>query len=272
MKRKIGILSLYIVIFIATISTVGFVLGLVNYNNETKIYARTSNNGLQILQGSKWEDFFVKGVNIGAALPGKWFTEFPEDEKVYLDWFDKIGNMNANCIRVYTLLPSQFYSALESYNSKHSNNPIWLLQEIWPEESPGGQDYLNSTYVEQYIHEIEIDIDAIHGNAIIPERKGRAYGVYKKDVSRYDGQKLEGTEKTSRDILAEQVGDSSRTIHRYIRLAFLVPDLLELVDKGRLSVTPAVDVSYFPEQIQKYLVEYINENGFLIRRCLDLRK
>ena len=46
-------------------------------------------------------------------------------------------------------------------------------------------------------------------------------------------------------------------------VTFLVPALLELVDKGRLSVTPAVDVSYFPEQIQKYLVEYINENGFL---------
>ena len=202
MKRKIGILSLYIVIFIATISTVGFVLGLVNYNNETKIYARTSNNGLQILQGSKWEDFFVKGVNIGAALPGKWFTEFPEDEKVYLDWLDKIGSMNANCIRVYTLLPSQFYSALESYNSKHSNNPLWLLQEIWPEESPEGQDYLKSAYVDEYLHEIEIDIDAIHGNAIIPERKGRAYGVYNKDVSRYVLGYLVGRELEPDEVIA----------------------------------------------------------------------
>lgn len=69
--------------------------------------------------------------------------------------------------------------------------------------------------------------------------------------------------KKSRDLIAEQVSDSGRTISRYIRLTFLVPDLMELVDKGRLSVTPAVDVSYFPEQIQKYLVEYINENGFL---------
>lgn len=72
-----------------------------------------------------------------------------------------------------------------------------------------------------------------------------------------------GPNKKSRDLIGEQVSDSGRTISRYIRLSFLVPDLLELVDKGRLSVTPAVDVSYFPEQIQKYLVEYINENGFL---------
>ena len=180
----------------------GFVLGLVNYNNKTKSYSRTSNTGLQILQGGTWKDFFVKGVNIGSALPGKWFTEFPEDEKVYLDWFDKIGSMNANCIRVYTLLPSHFYSALESYNSKHSNNPIWLLQEIWPEESPEDQDYLNSTYVEKYIHEIEIDIDAIHGNAVIPERKGRAYGVYKKDVSRYVLGYLVGRELEPDEVIA----------------------------------------------------------------------
>lgn len=117
-------------------------------------------------------------------------------------------------------------------------------------------------------------VDAnIQREEILPSEKAFAYKMRLEAMNRqgqrtdltsgHNGQKLEGAEKTSRDILAEQVGDSSRTIHRYIRLAFLVPDLLELVDKGRLSVTPAVDVSYFPEQIQKYLVEYINENGFL---------
>ncbi len=73
----------------------------------------------------------------------------------------------------------------------------------------------------------------------------------------------DGTKLNSAEEISNQSGDSVRSIHRYIRLTFLVPNLLELVDKGRLSVTPAVDVSYFPEQIQKYLVEYINENGFL---------
>lgn len=108
-------------------------------------------------------------------------------------------------------------------------------------------------------------VDAnIQREEILPSEKAFAYKMRLEAMNRqgqrtdltsgHDGQKLEGAEKTSRDILSEQVGDSSRAIHRYIRLAFLVPDLLELVDKGRLSVTPAVDVSYFPEQIQKYLV------------------
>ena len=189
MKRKIGILTIYLVIIIATISIIVLVLDLLNIYkhkpSELSMYARTSKTGFQVLQDNEWEDFFVKGVNIGAALPGKWFTEFPEDEDVYSEWFDQIGSMNANCIRVYTLLPPQFYSALEDYNKKHTESPLWLLQEIWPEENPDGDDYLNKTYQEEYIKEIEYAVDAIHGEAIIPKRKGRAYGVYTKDVSRY---------------------------------------------------------------------------------------
>jgi protein associated with RNAse G/E len=60
-----------------------------------------------------------------------------------------------------------------------------LFQEIWPEENPDGGNYLDKTYEEQYKREIELGIDAIHGAANIPERKGRAYGLYTADVSDY---------------------------------------------------------------------------------------
>ena len=116
-------------------------------------------------------------------------------------------------------------------------------------------------------------VDAnIQREEILPSEKAFAYKMRMEAMNR-QGKRVDLTcgqddhksepNKKSRDLIAEQVSDSGRTISRYIRLTFLVPDLLELVDKGRLSVTPAVDVSYFPEQIQKYLVEYINENGFL---------
>lgn len=116
-------------------------------------------------------------------------------------------------------------------------------------------------------------VDAnIQREEILPSEKAFAYKMRMEAMNR-QGERVDLTcgqddhksepNKKSRDLIAEQVSDSGRTISRYIRLTFLVPALLELVDKGRLSVTPAVDVSYFPEQIQKYLVEYINENGFL---------
>lgn len=189
MKRKIGIVILYGIMAIATISMVVFVVTLVRDDphrpHEEKIYAKASGQGFQILKNGAWDEFFVKGVNIGAAVPGKWFTEFPEDEQVYLAWFEKIGQMNANTIRIYTLLPPEFYLALDKYNRRNTEAPLWLLQEIWPEENPEGQDYLQKDYVDAYYQEIKHVVDAVHGQVDIPERKGRAYGVYQRDVSAY---------------------------------------------------------------------------------------
>ena len=112
-------------------------------------------------------------------------------------------------------------------------------------------------------------VDAnIQREEILPSEKAFAYKMRMEAMNR-QGKRTDltlcqdGTKLNSAEEISNQSGDSVRSIHRYIRLTFLVPQLLELVDKGRLSVTPAVDVSYFPEQIQKYLVEYINENGFL---------
>jgi len=138
-----------------------------------------------VLKEGTWLEIFVKGVNIGAALPGRWFTEFPRNEQVYLDWLEKIGQMRAHSIRVYTLLPPEFYRALLYYNIKHPHEPLWLFQEIWPEENPEEENYLNPSYVEEYFQEIKYTVDAIHGKVDIPERKGRAYGVYDSDVSKY---------------------------------------------------------------------------------------
>ena len=112
-------------------------------------------------------------------------------------------------------------------------------------------------------------VDAnIQREEILPSEKAFAYKMRMEAMNR-QGKRTDltlcqdGTKLNSAEEISNQSGDSVRSIHRYIRLTFLVPNLLELVDKGRLSVTPAVDVSYFPEQIQKHLVEYINENGFL---------
>lgn len=151
----------------------------------TVLTARTHEQGFQIYKNGQWRDLFVKGVNIGAALPGHWFTEFPRDEKIYLDWFEKIGAMNANAIRVYTLLPPEFYRALYYYNAVHTDRPLWLFQELWPEENPPGGNYLERKYREEYLEEIKRDIDAIHGEAVISERRGRAWGIYDRDVSPY---------------------------------------------------------------------------------------
>lgn len=177
-------------------------LNLDTNQNYLKMNARTNENGLEVYKEDKWQEFFSKGVNIGAAEPGKWFTEFPKDKETYIHWFDMIGNMNANTIRVYTLMPPEFYSSLKYYNETHEDKKLYLLQEIWPEENPKEGNYLDKTYEEEYKKEIELDIDAAHGEANIPQRDGRAYGLYTADVSDYILGYLVGRELEPEEVVS----------------------------------------------------------------------
>jgi hypothetical protein len=167
-----------------------------------ELSTRTYDKKLQIYSEGKWQDIFVKGVNLGIALPGRWFTEFPKGESVYLDWFYDIGQMNANAVRVYTLMDPSFYRALLRYNVKNPDKPLWLLQEIWPEEHPPDDDYLKEEYVQEFFREIEYGIDSLHGNIEIPERRGRAYGYYDADVSAYVLGILIGRELEPHEVIA----------------------------------------------------------------------
>lgn len=66
--------------------------------------------------------------------------------------------------------------------------------------------------------------------------------------------------KISTEILGEEVGESARTIQRYIRLTYLIPDLLELVDAKRIALRPAVEMSYINEDNQNLLYDIFKYN------------
>jgi hypothetical protein len=119
--------------------------------------------------------------------------------------------MNANCIRIYTLLPPEFYNALEDYNQSHPEAPLWLLQEIWPEENPAGHDYLQQEYISSYLQEIRYGVDAVHGQASIKPRQGRAYGIYTSDVSKYVLGYLVGRELEPDEVLTTNQNNSDYT-------------------------------------------------------------
>ena len=63
---------------------------------------------------------------------------------------------------------------------------------------------------------------------------------------------------TSSELMAEETGESKNQIFRYIRLTNLVPDLLDMVDEGRIAFRPAVELSYLTEQEQRDLLETIS--------------
>ncbi len=64
----------------------------------------------------------------------------------------------------------------------------------------------------------------------------------------------------SRDVLAEQSGESREQIRRYVRLTNLVPELLQFVDEGRIKMRPAVEMSYLDEDAQRDIVDEIDLN------------
>ena len=71
------------------------------------------------------------------------------------------------------------------------------------------------------------------------------------------GTKLVGTR--SNVLLSEEVGESKSQIHRYIRLTYLIPELLNLVDQGKMSIRPAVEVSYIDSEGQKSIYDYYQD-------------
>ena len=98
---------------------------------------------------------------------------------------------------------------------------------------------------------------------VLPSEKAFAYKM-KLDAMKRKGQrtdltcepvahKLKGIK--SRDMLAEQVGESKDTIRRYIRLTELIPPILDMVDEGKIAMRPAVELSYLPKEQQQALFD-----------------
>lgn len=107
-------------------------------------------------------------------------------------------------------------------------------------------------------------VDAnLQRETILPSERAFAYKMkleaMKHQGSRGDltsgqlGQKLTGA--VSRDILAEQAGDSSRNVQRFIRLTELIPELLDMVDQKQLAFNPAVELSYLSQPEQHDLLD-----------------
>ena len=101
---------------------------------------------------------------------------------------------------------------------------------------------------------------------ILPSEKAFAYKMELEALKRQAGRPRKNNSaplgqnfgQTSRSVLAEYSDDSNTQIQRYIRLTNLVPKLLDLVDEGRISFRPAVELSYLTEQEQQDLLETIS--------------
>ena len=104
---------------------------------------------------------------------------------------------------------------------------------------------------------------------ILPSEKAFAYKMRLEAMKRQQGQRTDLTSvplgqklsgKTTRELIAQESTDSNTQIQRYVRLTNLVPELLELVDEGKIKMRPAVELSYLDEDCQRDVVDEIDLN------------
>ena len=102
-------------------------------------------------------------------------------------------------------------------------------------------------------------------SVILPCDKGRAFKM-KLEALKRQGQRTDLTSdpvgpklERSNTELAEESGDSTTQIKRYIRLTYLVDELQDFVDKGQMKMRPAVELSYLDEETQRDIVDRIDE-------------
>jgi Tfp pilus assembly protein PilF len=152
----------------------------------TTVGARTGKRILEIPDGKGgWSPMWIKAVNLGAALPGKFPSEFPPNDSTYERWIALIAGMGANAIRVYTIHPPHFYWALRGWNLAHQTHPIWLIHGVWTEPPPGKKEekYDDPKWLAQFREEMRRVVTLVHGDAKIPPSPGHASGAYTADVS-----------------------------------------------------------------------------------------
>ena len=135
--------------------------------------------------GGIWVPIFVKGINLGAALPGRYPAEFPREQALYAKWLLQMSELGANVVRLYTLLPPEFYRALGKHNAGRGSGDgfIWLVQGVWTELPEDDISYDAPAFRAQFLAEMERVIDAVHGNIAVAHRRGHASGFYDTDVS-----------------------------------------------------------------------------------------
>lgn len=183
----IGAVSLILLVFL--LDTAYYRWGLyIDLRPGREVNAFTGVNGKEILvdEGSGLKPFEIKGVDLGAGIPGHFATEYAIDKETYLRWFGMIQEMGANTIRVYTILSSDFYEAVYEYN-KDNPNPLYVLHGVWVNDYVQNShvNAFNDSFLKTFKSDCRTLVDIIHGKKKmnLGYSTTNASGSYTKDIS-----------------------------------------------------------------------------------------
>ncbi len=95
----------------------------------------------------------------------------------------------------------------------------------------------------------------LHREHLLPSEKAHAYKMKMEAISHQGTSCQLGTKLRSDELIGSSTGESARQVQRYIRLTNLIPEILQMVDQGKIALTPAVELSYLKESEQRDLLE-----------------
>ena len=156
---------------------------------------------------------FLTGMNVGSAIPGRLPAELKVDAETWRRWLPMIAGTGVHALRIYTVQPPHFYEEVRDYNLAHPDHPLYLVHGVWiPEELLAESHDLFDPAVLDRIHtDIDDAVAALHGDAVLPERRGYATGTYTADVSPWIASWAFGIEMDPRVVRDSDVTNQGRT-------------------------------------------------------------
>ena len=124
----------------------------------------TTGNYLGVYNGTDYTPVFIKGVNLGAAVPGSWPGQLAITAEQYARWFRMMTRAGFNTVYIYTLHQPRFYEEFARYNKENPDKPLYLLQGVWLREEYPLWDATNDLYTltDEFDNEIRNVIDCVH--------------------------------------------------------------------------------------------------------------
>lgn len=151
-----------------------------------KMVSRVEGEDLAVYVNGEWKRQFWAGVNLGVTTPGHQPGELSQTYEDYRRWFNDMDELGVTVIRVYTIMPPDFYRALVEHN-RDAERDLWFVQGIWPpdEDSVRLKDAFHPFITSQYTDEIVLVARAVYGKGEIAERRGHASGEYRVNAAPY---------------------------------------------------------------------------------------
>ena len=151
------------------------------------MFFRTAGKSFYVRRDGEWNCIWLKGVNIGLTEATTDLSDPDVSYDTYMEWFTQISEMNANTVKVFTVMPPQFYSALHDFNA--GGHTLYLLQGIWFNENymyECDTAFSNGEMIINAFKRAAVEtVDIIHGNSDYTDYGNIKGAVYNRDVSEY---------------------------------------------------------------------------------------